>query len=145
MTMAFGPGISLYTSWQNLFQSKDLLDAVAIRILKCGQHLFKYLKRRLVVQNLKMAWSRRFIPNSETMPSLLTHSMDRKHFDEVRKAEHVCREALLLFRWTTCCFYDQTALTSNKFPSSKQRNLPICVPLWQSVRWSHVSTLRRAN
>ena len=30
------------------------------------------------------------------------------------------------------------------FPSSKQRNLPICVPLWQSVRWSHVSALRRA-
>ena len=31
------------------------------------------------------------------------------------------------------------------FPSSKQRNLPICVPLRQSVRWSHVSALRRAN
>ena len=78
------------------------------------------------------------------MPSLLTHSMDRKRFDEVRKADHVDHEALLFFCWTTCCFYDQMALTSNKerratFPSSKQCNLPICVPLWQSVRWSHVS------
>ena len=84
------------------------------------------------------------------MPSPLTRSVDRKRFDEVRKADHVCREALLLFRRTTCCFYDPTALTSNKgrratFPSSKQRNLPISVPLWQSVRWSHVSALRRAN
>jgi len=25
----------------------------------------------------------------------LTHSMDRKHLDEVRKADQVCREALL--------------------------------------------------
>jgi len=83
------------------------------------------------------------------MPGLLTHFMDRKRFDEVRKADQVCREALL-FSWTWCCFYDQTTLTSSKgrcvtFPSSKQRNLPICVPLWQSVRWSHVSALRRAN
>jgi len=89
-------------------------------------------------------------PHSEKMPSLLTHSMDRKHFVEVRKADHVCREALLHFRRTTCCFYDPTALTSNKerratFPSSKKRNLPICVPLWQSVHWSHASALRRAN
>ena len=109
----------------------------------------KYLKRRLVVQNLKMAWSRRFIPklfvwhsssvhyqtktsttqlepspHSKKIPSLLTHSMDRKHFDEVRKADHVCCEALLLFRWTTCCFYDQTALTSNKErPSHHQNNV----------------------
>jgi len=79
-----------------------------------------------------------------------TRSMDRKRFDEVRKADHVCRETLLRFRRTTCCFYDPIALTSNKkrratFPSSKQRNLPICVPLWQPVRWSHVSALRRAN
>ena len=64
------------------------------------------------------------------MPSPLTRSVDRKRFDEVRKADHVCREALLLFRRTTCCFYDPTALTSNRerratFPSSKQRNLPI--------------------
>ena len=63
-----------------------------------------------------------------------TRSMDRKRFDEVRKADHVCRETLLRFRRTTCCFYDPIALTSNKkrratFPSSKQRNLPICVPL----------------
>ena len=36
--------------------------------------------------------------HSEKMPSLLTHSMDRKRFDEVRKADHVCRETLLLFR-----------------------------------------------
>jgi len=80
------------------------------------------------------------------MPSLPTHFMDRKRFDEVRKADHICRETLLLFLWTTCCFYDPTALTSSKerratFPSSKQRNLPICVPLQQSVRWSHVSAL----
>ena len=59
------------------------------------------------------------------MPSLLTHSMDRKRFDKVRKADHVCREALLLFRWTTCCFYDPTALTSNKdvLPSHHQNNV----------------------
>ena len=37
-------------------------------------------------------------PHSEKMPSLLTHSMDRKHFDEVRKADHIYREALFLFR-----------------------------------------------
>jgi len=84
------------------------------------------------------------------MSSLPTRSMDRKRLNEVRKADHVCRETLLLFRRTTCCFYDPTALTSNNercatFPSSKQRNLPIRVPLRQSVRWSHVSALRRAN
>ena len=55
-----------------------------------------------------------------------------------------------LFPSNHVLFYDPAALTSNKerratFPSSKQRNLPICVPLWQSVRWSHVSALRRAN
>jgi len=49
-----------------------------------------------------------------------------------------------------CCFYDPTALTSNTerratFPSSKQRNLPIFVPLWQSICWSHVSALRRSE
>jgi len=32
------------------------------------------------------------------MPSLLTHAVDWKRFDEVRKADRVCREALLLFR-----------------------------------------------
>jgi len=37
-------------------------------------------------------------PHNEKMPSLLTHSMDRKRFDEVRKADHLCRKALLLFR-----------------------------------------------
>jgi len=31
------------------------------------------------------------------MPSLLTHSMDRKRFDEVWKADHVCHEVLLSF------------------------------------------------
>ena len=66
------------------------------------------------------------------MPSLPTRSMDLKRFDEARKADHVCRETLLLFRRTMCCFYDPTPLTNNKerratFPSSKQRNLPVCV------------------
>jgi len=60
------------------------------------------------------------------MPSLLTRSMDRKRFDEVRKADHVCRELLLLFRRTTCCFKTQQLLPATKkdvLPSHHQNNV----------------------
>jgi len=60
------------------------------------------------------------------MLRLLTHSMDRKNFDEVRKADHVCCEALVLFRWTTYRFSTRQLLPVTKkdvLPSHHQNNV----------------------
>ena len=72
------------------------------------------------------------------------------NFVEMFPIHGMCSMECEMTRHVHGMWNDQTALTSNierraTFPSSKQRNLPICVPLWQSVRWSHVSALRRAN
>ena len=71
------------------------LDKILSILLENGysENLIKStIKRKLQQLNSKP------VHTVKKMPSLLTHSMDRKHFDEVRKGDHVCREALLLFR-----------------------------------------------
>ena len=83
------------------------------------------------------------------MPSLLTfHGSET--FRRSSKSRSCLPWSAASFPLNHVLFLRPDTLTSNKerratFPSSKQRNLPICVPLWQSVRWSHVSALRRAN